>query len=291
MKAKEISHAHTKAKKDKKPLQNFAIQSLEANPILWDKEEIKIINLLKTTYKFGSDFDLHAHLSRVLIDIKSSKERERQKPSIKDTKQSLNLIRNQTIILKKSFSDKLLKSIVKITQESETLFNMLEITGFKHRKLIAQNSLGEYKIFHDTINLLKTVANDDSLLRLPEKLEHIKEGIGKALSTLSPLKRGRNKITLEKAIIHNLLYIYIDGTSKKAKSNINRITGEYYGEFYFFIMDVLILLRKKRMTMKLIEENKVIETEIRIKVHEKNTWGDYAREVIRDHYREEQENT
>lgn len=155
---------------------------------------------------------------------------------------------------------------------AESLLDMLEITGSKHRALIAENTLDRYRPLHEAINLLEIFVNNDHLFGLRRFLEQIITGIEKAAANQPPPKRGRKKTNLEKGIIHKLIHIYTNGTSNVATCHYHRTNGRYYGKFYFFMMTALTLLRRK----------------VKIKVMQRDTWGDYARETIKYHYRDKQ---
>ena len=95
-----------------------------------------------------------------------------------------------------------------------------------------------------------------------------------SFETFNWLHLRRKNTNLEKGIIHKLLHTYINGTSKKASCDYHRINGRFYGEFYYFMMTALTLLRRK----------------VKIKIMQRDTWGDYARETIKYHYRKKQAN-
>lgn len=269
------SNTSPKKKKIRNPiekLKNFAPVAFESKLVAWSDKEIRIINWIKKRYKFDIDFDLREHLSRMPTDIMSFNEYDRQLPTSNETTHSLIAIKEQSIIFKAFLSDKLLPLMAEGRNNAETLCEMLEITGTKHRALIAENSIGGYKSLHETISSLETFVNDDYLFRLHKVLEQIITGISNAESKIPPSKRGRKQVNLEKGIIHKLLHIYTTGTSKIANCLYHRTNGRFHGEFYFFMMTALTLLRRN----------------VKIKVMQPGTWGDYAREIIKYHYRDKQ---
>lgn len=220
--------APQKKKRPRKPtqqLKNFAPIAFESTLLIWDEREKKIINWIEKRYQFDIDFELHEHLSRIPIDIMSFEEYERQLPSQKDTTHSLKIIKKQMLVVKDLFNEKFLSLIVKRKNEAEILLDMLEITGSKHRSLMAENTFGEYRTLHEIIHSIETLVNDDYLFRLPRLLDQVITGADKAEKKQPPPKRGRKNTNLEKGIIHKLLHTYTNGTSKKASCDYHRVTG------------------------------------------------------------------
>ena len=66
-------------------LKNFSPTSFEVKPITWSHSDNKEIHELKSLFLFKDDFDLHAHLANIPVDIKIFMELDRQTPTGKET--------------------------------------------------------------------------------------------------------------------------------------------------------------------------------------------------------------
>lgn len=250
--------------------------------IRWNEREIKIINWLQNRYGFAPDFNLPEHLAYVDMSINSHlqfqqfslsanqtyQQLNQQFPSHEDVTHDLKVLKKQMQIVKSIFEPfvKKLNSEKKI--EFTNLLDMLYIMS-GHRSTLVRASAGGFKTLDDIQNSLELLIKNDFFikllanldkeitdLRIPEREQHTPK---------RKSKRGRKKSEEEGRIIHALLDTYEEGTHQKPICNYHPINGGFSGEFYFFLFGALSLLRKK----------------ISIKPLKPETWGDYARKIIR----------
>lgn len=263
-----------KRKIQSKQFKNFSPVCFQSNIIAWDAREICLIHWIAKRYSFNPSFDLPEHLSRFDAEVETLKELDRQAPTVTESLEFLKEFKKKIVKVEKIIK-KLKKTLT--NQDIDEISHLLELlfrAGTHIRENIADNTSGSYALIHKTEDRLELLNNADLFISLHINLLNLLAGADGAIENLPPAKRGRKSTNLEKGIIHKLLYIYIEGTSnKKASCNFHPEHDRYYGDFYYFILIVISLLRRK----------------IQIKTLKKETWGDYAREVIRYHYRKKKQ--
>ena len=77
-------------------LKNFSPIAFEIKPIEWCIDDHEEIHELKSLFLFMDDFDLHANLANLPLDIATFIEIDRQKPTDKETVAYLKKVRNKT---------------------------------------------------------------------------------------------------------------------------------------------------------------------------------------------------
>ena len=77
-------------------LKNFSPIAFEIKPIEWSIDDHEEIHELKSLFLFMDDFDLHANLANLPLDIATFVEIDRQKPTDKETVAYLKKVRNKT---------------------------------------------------------------------------------------------------------------------------------------------------------------------------------------------------
>lgn len=262
-----------KTKKKKTTLKKFSPMCVESSLITWSTIEAKIISRTKKRYSFNHSFDLHDHLSRMDTEIKTLEEYDRQTPSQKETDLTLKTLKKQMIPAQNVINAMIKPLLNGDHNHLANLLEMLKNTGSKHRKIIATNSSGGFETLHQVCQSLELLVDDNPLIILAKNLEQLTAGVAISKANQKKSKRGRKPENLEKGIIHHLLYIYIEGTSnKKAICSYHPEKDKYYGDFYYFVLIAISLLRRK----------------VSIKTLKTETWGSHAREVIRYHYRKKQ---
>jgi hypothetical protein len=252
------------------------------NPILWNSKEKVKINTIKKKFEFYPEFDLHGSLAQLSVESASLKAKERETPTIKEIEITLNLFDRHLAKLEKSLKNRTTILPFSSKQPVAKLISMFDTVGEEIIKLITKSTNGGNRALPTLRELLVLLSNNT----LKEPIKRVREGIKKAKSGLPKAKSGRKEDNFERGVIHLILNIYINGTGRKAQCNWDVYADEndppgtvkYHGEFYDFLLEVVPLIKEAKKDKK--DRNK-----IPLKFLKKNTWGAYAREVVRHHYR------
>ncbi len=260
-----------KPKTVEQKLKNFSPIVFEAKPIEWNSAYNKEIYKLKSLFSFRDDFDLHAHLANMSVEIATLMEQDRLKPTKKETCDYLKKLKTKTT--QSIASLKKVKTLLPIPVKNKILElnHLFEIAGPQHRKLIAENTPCSFTAMNEARKTLEFLCDEESLNRLVIDLLGLLRGIEISQSIIPSPKAGRKEDNLETGIIHTLVYIYVNGTGLKAKCNWDPEQDKYAGKFYEFLLKAIELLGKHTKIKPLSEK----------------TWGKYAREVIKYHYRKQ----
>lgn len=211
---------------------------------------------------------MKGHLTSLPIEIASFDEYDRQKPKTKEQTKLFKQIQKVAINLKEKLKN---KDSLLTKRENSELSELLLLTclmGSTNMSAIAREHKSGYATITNLKKFLDFFHSDSGLNDFIKSLDEFIKSVDEAIKHLPEVKPGRPEENRELGLIHKILYIYTNGTNKKAVCYYHPEKEQYTGDFYLFLLRVLSILRRVTSIKQLKPE----------------TWGDKAHEVTQHHY-------